>query len=149
MYEKRHSQLNELIRVIEIMRMDILFGLYTLEEIFQRIGERKEISFSEFFKDMAISMESDRTKTLNEILNENIKNLQKNSYLQNEETEEFKKLILTLGKSDIDSQARMIDLTIENIKSMTTSTKEDIDKKGKVYKKLSTIIGLAIVIILF
>ena len=62
--------------------------------------------------------------------------------------DEVKKLILALGKSDIESQTRMIDLCIENLKGITDETKEDINKKGAVYKKLSTIIGLAIGIIL-
>ena len=33
-YTKRHKQLNELIRILEVMRMDLSFGLYTLEEVF-------------------------------------------------------------------------------------------------------------------
>ena len=38
----------------------------------------------------------------------------KETYLQNKEIDELKKLIFTLGKSDIESQSRMIDLSIEN-----------------------------------
>ena len=41
-YTKRHKQLNDLIRILEIIRMDLSFGLYTLEEIFERVGERQE-----------------------------------------------------------------------------------------------------------
>lgn len=70
------------------------------------------------------------------------------TYLQDNEVDELKKLIITLGKSDIESQTRMIDLSIENLKKLTLETKEDIDKKGSVYKKLSIIIGLIIGIIL-
>ncbi|MCQ4699258.1 stage III sporulation protein AB, partial [Paeniclostridium sordellii] len=44
-YTKRHKQLNELIRILEIMRMDLAFGLYTLDQMFFRIGENKEMSF--------------------------------------------------------------------------------------------------------
>ena len=42
----------------------------------------------------------------------------------------------------------MIDLSIENFKKLTLETKEDIDKKGSVYRKISTIIGIVIGIIL-
>ncbi|MPM49858.1 hypothetical protein SDC9_96591 [bioreactor metagenome] len=72
----------------------------------------------------------------------------KETYLQEKEVDELKKLLLTLGRSDIDSQARMIDLSIENLKKITTETKEDVEKKGMVYRKLSTVIGIAIGIIL-
>ncbi|TQW49559.1 stage III sporulation protein AB, partial [Clostridioides difficile] len=54
----------------------------------------------------------------------------------------------TLGKSDIESQQRMIDLSIENLKKQTYETKEDINKKGVLYKKLVTFIGIGICIIL-
>ena len=41
-YTKRHKQLNELIRILEVMRMDLSFGLYTLEEVFFNIGNKKD-----------------------------------------------------------------------------------------------------------
>ena len=47
-YIKRHKQLNDLIRVLEIMRMDLAFGMYTLEEIFRNIAVKDEYDFSEF-----------------------------------------------------------------------------------------------------
>ncbi len=48
-YIKRHKQLNDLIRVLEIMRMDLAFGMYTLEEIFRNISLKDEYDFNEFF----------------------------------------------------------------------------------------------------
>lgn len=147
-FTKRHKQLHDLIRILEIMRMDLSFGLYTLEEIFQRIGDRQEFSFASFFKKMEYDLVKDEGKMLDEILEDNIGILTSESYLQSKEVEEFKKLILTLGRSDVESQARMIDLSIENLKAMTSQTQEDINKKGMVYRKLATIVGLAIGIIL-
>lgn len=147
-YTNRHKQLNDLIRILEIVRMDLSFGLYTLEEIFKRIGNKKEYFTSKFFKTIEYELHNNPSKILDDILEDNIYMLTKETYLQDKEVEELKKLILTLGKSDIDSQARMIDLSIENFKSLTLETKEDIDKKGIVYRKLSTIIGLVIGIIL-
>ena len=43
----------------------------------------------------------------------------------------------------------MIDLSIENLKKITEETKEDVNQKGMIYRKLSTIIGVMIGIILF
>ena len=43
----------------------------------------------------------------------------------------------------------MIDLSIENLKKITVETKEDISQKGMIYRKLATIIGVMIGIILF
>lgn len=147
-YTKRHKQLNELIRILEVMRMDLSFGLYTLEEIFYRIGENKEFSLGPFFKHMSIDLKEDNSKTLETILSKNADFMIKESYFQDKEVDELKKLILTLGKGDIYSQERMIDLSIENLKKLTIESKEDVEKKGIVYRKLSTIIGLVIGILL-
>jgi len=147
-YTNRHKQVNDLIRILEIIRMDLSFGMYTLEEIFKRIGDKIEYCTSNFFKKLEDELHNNPSKVLDEILNDNIHMLIKETYLEEKEVDELKKLILTLGKSDIESQTRMIDLSIENLKKLTSETKEDIDKKGLVYRKLSTVIGLVIGIIL-
>ena len=128
--------------------MDLSFGLYTLEEIFYRIGEKKEFSLGPFFKQMSIDLKEENSKTLETILSNNANFMIKETYFQDKEVDELKKLILTLGKGDVYSQERMIDLSIENLKKLTTESKEDVDKKGIVYRKLSTIIGLVIGILL-
>ena len=147
-YIKRHTQLNELIRILEVMRMDLSFGLYTLEEMFFRVGENKKSSFNVFFKNMSKDLKYDNKCTLEEILNKNSKNILKETYLHEKEVDELKNLILTLGKGDVYSQQRMIELSIGNIKKITDESNEEIRKKGMVYKKLSTIIGLVIAIFL-
>lgn len=147
-YTKRHKEVNDLIRILEIMRMDLSFGLYTLEEIFKRLGEKTEFFTYKFFNRMQNELHNNTYKTLDEVVNDSIYILVKDTYLQNKEVDEIKKLILTLGKGDIDSQSRMIDLSIENLKKITGETKEDISQKGMVYRKLTTIVGLIIGIIL-
>ena len=37
---------------------------------------------------------------------------------------------LSLGKSEVESQERLIDLTVENLKKLTVESKEDIKNKG-------------------
>lgn len=147
-YTKRYKEVNDLIRILEIMRMDLSFGLYTLEEIFKRLGDREEFCTSNFFKRLESELHNNSYKFLDEILNDSIQILIKETYLQDKEINELKKLIFTLGKSDIESQSRMIDLSIENLKKITGETKEDINQKGIVYRKLATIVGLIIGIIL-
>ena len=71
-----------------------------------------------------------------------------NTLRKENEIEEFKKLILSLGKSEVESQERLIDLTVENLKKLTVESKEDIKNKGNLYKKLITFSGICIGIIL-
>ena len=121
-YIKRHKQLNDLIRVLEIIRMDLAFGMYTLEEIFRNISLKDEYDFNEFFSKFADELSKEDGKTIDNILNETIHILYKDTYLKENEIEEFKKLILSLGKSEVESQERLIDLTVENLKKLDPKT---------------------------
>lgn len=145
---KRHSQLNESIRMLEIIRMDLSFGLYTLEEIFYRASLKKNYCLWSFCYEMQKDLSQEDGRTLEDMINKNILNLRKDTNLQNKEIEELKKLFLILGQSDISSQQRLIDLTCENLKKLTGDSKEEILKKGSLYKKLITFIGISIGIIL-
>ena len=145
---KRHKELNESIRMLEIIRMDLAFGLYTLEEIFYRASLKRDYWLWSFCKDMQEDLSKEDGRTLEEMLKKNIWKLKKDTNLQNKEIEELKKLFLILGQSDITSQQRLIDLTCENLKKLTSDSKEEIIKKGSLYKKLITFMGICIGIIL-
>ena len=129
--------------------MDLAFGMYTLEEIFRNIAVKDEYDFSEFFSKFADELSKEDGKTIDTDTNqETIHILYKGTYLKENEIEEFKKLILSLGKSEVESQERLIDLTVENLKKLTVESKEDIKNKGNLYKKLITFSGICIGIIL-
>ena len=147
-YLKRHKELNEVIRILEIVRMDLAFGLYTLEEIFYRASLKKDYCLHSFFTGMHESLVKEDGKTLDQMVDENIIILRNETNLRAKEIDELKKLFLTLGQSNIDSQERLIDLTCENLKSLTTDSKDEILKKGALYKKLITFVGICIGIIL-
>ena len=143
-YIKRNKQLYDLIRILEIMRMDMSFGMYTLEEIFRNISLKEEYDFKEFFSSFANSLLKEDGKRIEDILEDNIEILYRDTYLKQNEIEELKKLILSLGKSEVISQERLIDLTVENLKKLTVESKEDIKNKGNLYKKLITFSGICI-----
>ncbi len=147
-FVKRHKQLHETIRVLEVIRMDLAFGMYTLEEIFRRTSLKKDYCICEFCKEMEQDLSKEDGKTLEEILNKNIIKLKEETDLRDKEIQELRSLFLTLGQSDIESQQRLIDLTCENLKKLTIDSKDEIQKKGSLYKKLITFIGICIGIIL-
>ena len=67
-YIKRNRQLNDLIRILEIIRMDLSFGMYTLEEIFRNISLKDEYDFKEFFSSFADSLLKEDGKRIEDIL---------------------------------------------------------------------------------
>lgn len=145
---KRHKELNEVIMVLEIIRMDLAFGLYTMEEIFYRASLKTDYCLYNFCKGMKENLSQEDGRSLEEILNENIVQLNKHTNLHNKEIEQLKRMFLELGQSDVESQQRLIDLTCENLKQITSYSKEEIFKKGSLYKKLIMFIGICIGIIL-
>lgn len=145
---KRHKELSEVISILEIIRMDLAFGLYTLEEVFYRASTKKDYCLCDFFENMHEDLVKEDGRTLQEILNKNIDILKIKSNLHDKEIEEIRKLFLTLGQSDVEAQQRVIDLTCDNLKKLTCDSKEEIFKKGALYKKLITFAGICIGIIL-
>ena len=119
-----------------------------LINIVNKYSREDEYDFNEFFSKFADELSKEDGKTIDNILNETIHILYKDTYLKENEIEEFKKLILSLGKSEVESQERLIDLTVENLKKLTVESKEDIKNKGNLYKKLITFSGICIGIIL-
>ena len=127
-----------------------LIGVENKEYILKTEVEKvkDEYDFNEFFSKFADELSKEDGKTIDNILNETIHILYKDTYLKENEIEEFKKLILSLGKSEVESQERLIDLTVENLKKLTVESMEDIKNKGNLYKKLITFSGICIGIIL-
>ena len=119
----------------------------TEEELAKIEDEMKKIA-KEDLKIERYELSKEDGKTIEQILQDTINILYKNTYLKENEIEEFKKLILSLGKSEVESQERLIDLTVENLKKLTIESKEDIKNKGNLYKKLITFSGICIGIIL-
>ena len=109
--------------------------------------EQVERLFREYYnklKDNSEVVESNLLDTKEDYINHYNKCIKQ----KENEIEEFKKLILSLGKSEVESQERLIDLTVENLKKLTVESKEDIKNKGNLYKKLITFSGICIGIIL-
>ena len=76
-------------------------------------------------------------------VNENFLNL------KNEDITLMKNLGNVLGKTDIEGQMSEINQFLLLLKEQIKNAEEEKNKNAKMYKSLGTIIGLAIVIILF
>ena len=69
--------------------------------------------------------------------------------LKNEDITLMKNLGNVLGKTDIEGQMSEINQFLLLLKEQIKNAEEEKNKNAKMYKSLGTIIGLAIVIILF
>lgn len=149
LYKKKHKDISDLIKILETLHMHLEFGLYTLGEVFSKLGERREFAISEFFKNLSDNLEENDSKDLEKILDETISLVKEKTYLEEKEINELRNLIINLGKSDFYSQERIINLTIENLKKMQQQSFAEITSKGILYKKLTVSMGFLLVIIFF
>ncbi|KXZ39631.1 stage III sporulation protein AB [Alkalithermobacter thermoalcaliphilus JW-YL-7 = DSM 7308] len=147
-YKKRNKDVSDLIKLLEILNMELRFGLYTLSEAFFKISQKKDFRLCEFFYNLANKLETENDNTLEDAFDGCAYLLYEKTFLKAEEIEELKNLILNLGKSDFYSQENIIKLGIENIKKIQKKTQEEVLSKGLLYKKISVIMGLLLVIIL-
>ncbi|OPJ56937.1 stage III sporulation protein AB [Alkalithermobacter paradoxus] len=147
-YKKRHKDVSDLIKILEILNMEFKFGMYTLSEVFFKIGNKKDFRLWEFFHNLANKLEEENNSSLESAFENSMHSISDKTFLQEEEIDELKNLILNLGKSDFYSQESIIKLAIENIKKIQAKSLEDIKTKGMLYKKISLIMGILLVIIL-
>lgn len=148
-YKNRYKDVSDLIKILEILHMELGFGLYTLSEVFNKISNKKEFLLCSFFGKLSKELEENNSDNLDGILNKTIHLITEKTSLRIKEIDELKNLILNLGKSDFYSQERIIDLTIENIKKIQEEAYVEISNKGVLYKKITLIMGFLVAIILF
>ncbi|WP_099188106.1 stage III sporulation protein AB [Tepidibacter mesophilus] len=145
-FKKKYRDISDLVKVLEVLNMQLEFGLYTLEEVFEKIGLKKEFNVSHFFEMVSMKLK-ENNKSLDDIVDESIPIITQKTNLGMNEIDEITNLINNLGKSDYYSQKRIIDLTIENLKKNEKEAFVEIKTKGILYKKLSLTMGFLLVII--
>lgn len=146
-YIERLNELKSLQNAVSILQNKIRFTCKPLIEIFEELAViKKNEKISEIFKKMAEKLKNKKTEVA---WNEAV--LEERFYL-NLKAEDIN-LILSLGnmlgKTDVEGQMSEINQFCSLINEQIVIAEEEKNKNSKMYKSLGTIIGLAIVIILF
>lgn len=148
---KRYSdRVNELITfsgLINIFQNKIRFTRTPLPEAFEELADIKNNKIiSSIFYDFSQNL---KIKRCDEAWNESIEKRRNFLSLKEEDINLIKQLGTSLGKTDIDGQMSEINRFNTLLQVQIKKAEEERKKNEKMYKSLGTIIGLAIVIILF
>ena len=146
-YSDRARELLSLSNLINILQNKIKFTHKPLGEILEEIGNIKEIS----------GITAIFSKTKKKLTNKKFEiawseAISEQTFFLNLKTEDIhliKSLGNVLGKTDIEGQMSEINQFQLLLKTQIKNAEEESSKNAKMYKSLGTIIGLAIVIILF
>lgn len=142
-YIDRLQELEEMKNFLNVFKSKIKFMYEPIPEIFNEIAINSKTSISYIFKLATIKM-----KTVNADLawQESVEESKNN--LTQEDKDVIKMLSKLLGQTDVEGQISQIDITQNFLDSQIKEAQEEKQKNEKLYIRLGTTIGLAIVIIL-
>lgn len=143
-YVLRVSQLEEMKNALNMFQSKIKFTYEPIPEIFEEIAKNTTKSIGQVFK---LAKEKMQNQVANTAWEEAIEESQ-NNYLTKEDKQVLKTLSKLLGQTDIEGQISQIEITQKFLETQIKEAQEQKEKNEKLYSKLGTTVGLAIVIIL-
>ena len=142
-YVMRVNELEEMKNELNMFQSKIKFTYEPIPEIFEEIAKNTSRSIGQVFSSAKEKM---KTSTANIAWEEAVEESQNN--LTKEDRYVLKTLSKLLGQTDVDGQTSQIEITQKFLETQLKEAQEQKEKNEKLYSKLGTTIGLAIVIIL-
>lgn len=146
-YSDRLKELNDISSLVNILKNKIKFTHKPLGEILEEISTiKKDTKILEIFSKTGEKLED---RKIEEAWNEAISEEKFYLNLRNEDIQLIRTLGNVLGKTDVEGQMSEINQFDNLLKIQIKNAEDEKNKNSKMYKSLGTIIGLAIVIILY
>ena len=142
-YKYRLEELEEIKNALNIFKTKIKFTYEPIPEIFDEIAKNTSKNISNIFIKAKIEM---KTKTASQAWEDAIEKAETN--LNNEDKQTIKTLSRLLGTTDTEGQISQIEVTESFLEKQIKEAEAEKNKNEKLYTKLGTTIGLAIVILL-
>ena len=142
-YTDRLQELEEMKNALNIFKSKIKFTYQPIPEIFEEISNNSNRNISNIFKSSRENMENlSAEEAWIKAIEESKNNLTK------EDKNTLKMLSKLLGQTDVNGQISQIEITENFLETQIKQAQEEKQKNEKLYIRLGTTIGLAIVIIL-
>ena len=142
-YKYRLEELEEIKNALNIFKTKIKFTYEPIPEIFDEIAKNTSKNISNIFIKAKIEM---KTKTASQAWEDAIEKAETN--LNSEDKQTIKTLSRLLGTTDTEGQISQIEVTESFLEKQIKEAETEKNKNEKLYTKLGTTIGLAIVILL-
>ena len=142
-YVYRLEELEDIKNALNILKSKIKFTYEPIPEIFGEISKTSGKNVSNLFE---IAKNKMNDLTANEAWEEAVEESQNN--LKKEDKDVLKTLSKLLGQTDVEGQISQIEITENFLETKIQEAMEEKKKNEKLYTRLGTIMGLAIVIIL-
>ena len=143
-YVHRLEELEEMKSALNILKTKIKFTYEPIPEIFEEISKTSMKNIGNIFKRAKEKMD---IKTANEAWEEAV--IETESNLKEDDKNVLKALSKLLGQTDMEGQISQIEITEKFLDTQIKEAEEEKRKNEKLYTRLGTIMGLAMVIVLF
>lgn len=142
-YVYRLEELEEMQNALNILKTKIKFTYEPIPEIFEEISNNTNKNIGNIFKKAKEKM---NYNSANIAWEEAIEETDTN--LKEEDKHTLKMLSKLLGQTDVEGQTSQIEITEKFLETQIKVATEEKQKNEKLYTRLGTIMGLAIVIVL-
>lgn len=143
-YVYRLQELEEMQNALNILKNKIKFTYEPIPEIFEGISKNTNKNIGKIFKKAKEKMQDETANIAwEEAIEETTTNMNK------EDKYTLKTLSKLLGQTDCEGQVSQIEITERFLEKQIKEATIEKQKNEKMYTRLGTIMGLAIVIILF
>lgn len=142
-YRYRLIELQEMKSALSVFKTKIKFTFEPIPEIFSELSKKLDSNISKIFKNANENMINDNAGQAWEKAIDTSSN-----YLNKEDKNTLKMLGKMLGQSDVEGQISQIEVTEEFLNKQIEQAENEKNKNERLFQKLGTIMGLALVIIL-
>ena len=142
-YSYRLEELEEIKNILNVFKSKIRFTYEPIPEIFREMASNAKENIGQIFEEARKNMQ-------NFSAGEAWENAVQTSETNLTDEDKYVLLMLSkmLGQTDVEGQISQIEITENFLEKQIKEAQQEKDKNEKLYRKLGTTIGLAIVIIL-
>lgn len=142
-YSYRLEELEEIKNILNVFKSKIRFTYEPIPEIFREIASNAQENIGQIFEKAGKNMQD---FSAGEAWEKAVQTSETN--LTNEDLHVLLMLSKMLGQTDIEGQISQIEITENFLEKQIKEAQQEKNRNEKLYRKLGTTIGLAIVIIL-
>lgn len=142
-YVYRLAELEEMQNALNLLKTKIKFTYEPIPEIFEEISKNTNQNIGKIFETAKQKMQR---KTANIAWEEAVEETTTN--LKKEDKYILKSLSKLLGQTDVEGQTSQIEITEKFLEGQVKEASQEKQRNEKLYTRLGTIFGLAIVLVL-
>lgn len=142
-YVYRLEELEDIKNALNILKTKIKFTYEPIPEVFEEISQNVNKNVGNIF---TLAKEEMKENSASEAWELAVEKTECN--LKKEDKKIIKTLSKLLGQTDVEGQISQIEITEEFLEGQIKEAEEERKKNEKLYTRLGTVLGLAIVIIL-